>query len=265
MALTLKTVGPARGAHWVADGLRLLRRRPVALTAPYAMFVSITLVAMVVLPPLAMLMAFSLPLFGLGYMVASQSVLLEGPVNVGCFFEPLSGHARRRRDLLILCALFVGLSVLSAVVGNLIADGGFTALAEAMRKPGGSPTEIDQLMASRPMVLGVLFVSAAVLAIGLLFWHAPALVHWGGQGVAQSLFSSVLAVWRCRGAFFVYGLTLAAVVVGAQLLIAVGVLVLGQGLLGSAFAAAVGLAVSALFYVSLIFTFNDSFGSSGPG
>ncbi|MFO1327994.1 MAG: BPSS1780 family membrane protein [Rubrivivax sp.] len=263
MALTLKTVGPARGAHWVADGLRLLRRRPVALTAPYTVFVGFALLAMVQLPPLAMLIAFSLPLFGLGYMVTSQAVLLEGPVRAAHFLEPLAAPGRRRRDLLILCLLFVALSVASALIGNVIADGGFTALAEAMRKPGGSPTEIDQLMASRSMVGGVLFVSAAVLLIGMVFWHAPALVHWGGQGVAQSLFSSALAVWRCRGAFLVYGLTLTAVVVGAQILIGVGVALLGTGALGSAFAVAVGLAVSALFYVTLIFTFNDSFGSNG--
>jgi hypothetical protein len=36
------------------------------------------------------------------------------------------------------------------------------------------------------------------------FWHAPGLVHWGSQGVGQALFSSTLAVWRCRGAFVVY-------------------------------------------------------------
>ena len=38
------------------------------------------------------------------------------------------------------------------------------------------------------------------------FWHAPALVHWGGQGVAQALFSSTLALWRNKAAFALNGL-----------------------------------------------------------
>jgi hypothetical protein len=38
------------------------------------------------------------------------------------------------------------------------------------------------------------------------FWHAPAIVYWGRQGWAKSLFFSTMAVWRNRGAFAVYGL-----------------------------------------------------------
>jgi hypothetical protein len=38
------------------------------------------------------------------------------------------------------------------------------------------------------------------------FWHAPALVYWGRQGWAKSLFFSTMAIWRNRGAFLVYGL-----------------------------------------------------------
>ena len=38
------------------------------------------------------------------------------------------------------------------------------------------------------------------------FWHAPALVYWGGQTVGKSLFFSTVACWRNKGAFAVYAL-----------------------------------------------------------
>ena len=50
-------------------------------------------------------------------------------------------------------------------------------------------------------------------ALSIPFWHAPALVHWQGQSVGQALFSSTLALWRCKGAFFAYSLAWTAVIV----------------------------------------------------
>jgi uncharacterized membrane protein YhdT len=94
------------------------------------------------------------------------------------------------------------------------------------------------------------------------FWHAPALVHWGGQAVGQALFSSTLAVWRAKGAFAVYLLgwfgSVVLFALGSALLL--GLLGLPQwaGLVG----VPAGLVFSAVFYVSLLFTFNDSFGGS---
>ena len=43
-------------------------------------------------------------------------------------------------------------------------------------------------------------------ALSIPFWHAPALVYWGGQGWAKSLFFSTVALWRNKGAFALYGL-----------------------------------------------------------
>jgi hypothetical protein len=37
-------------------------------------------------------------------------------------------------------------------------------------------------------------------------WHAPALMHWGRQGVAKAMFASVVAMWRTRAALLMFGL-----------------------------------------------------------
>jgi hypothetical protein len=93
------------------------------------------------------------------------------------------------------------------------------------------------------------------------FWHAPALVLWGGQGVWQALFSSTLSLWRAKGAYFVYGLAWT----GASALFS-----LTLGLLAGALGAqssvlllvpALAITLSTAFYVSLWFSFVDCFGS----
>ena len=98
------------------------------------------------------------------------------------------------------------------------------------------------------------------------FWHAPALVHWGGHPPAKALFFSLVACWRNRGAFVVYALgwlaTLLLFVVLASLLFGM----LGQRQMMAPLATPVSLIFSTVFYASLYFTFADCFeaGSAEP-
>src|SRR4029453_1480563 len=54
--------------------------------------------------------------------------------------------------------------------------------------------------------------SVALLALALhpplflMFWHAPALVHWHGVSPVKSLFFSVVACMKNFGAFLTYGM-----------------------------------------------------------
>jgi hypothetical protein len=86
-------------------------------------------------------------------------------------------------------------------------------------------------------------------------------VHWGGQSAGQALFSSTLAVWRSKGAFLVYGLCWIGLSLAAAVLMT-AVAQLGARPLATAMALAGGLLFSTVFYVSLLFTFNDSFGGT---
>jgi hypothetical protein len=94
------------------------------------------------------------------------------------------------------------------------------------------------------------------------FWHAPALVHWGGQSLGQALFSSCLAVWRSKAAFALYmvGWFLLIVLFGVGSALVFSLLGLRQ--LAGLAALPAGLLFSTVFYISLLFTFNDSFGAT---
>ena len=123
--------------------------------------------------------------------------------------------------------------------------------------------EIDALLAEPGVTMAVLLAGVLGTALSVPFWHAPALVYWGGQGVAQSLFSSTLAMWRCKGAFFVYSLVWFGLIMLFGVLAAVVFGLLGARQVGSLVALPAGLLFSTVFYVSLLFTFNDSFGGVG--
>ncbi len=96
------------------------------------------------------------------------------------------------------------------------------------------------------------------------FWHAPALVHWGGQTAGQALFSSALAVWRCKGAFAMYMLGWVGLILMFGLATALVLGLLGMAQLAGLMGIPAGLVFSAVFYISLLFTFNDSFGNAAP-
>lgn len=265
MAMILKAVGPARGAHWVRDGLRLYLKRPLAFTSLFAIFLFVALFSALVPFIGGVLQIMLVPLLSLGFMIASQSALLQGPVSPSQFVEPLRGAPAQRKALLMLCVSY-GAAVAGVLwLTDVVADGGFSRLFELMRQSPPPQAEIDALFAERGMVAGALFGSAMLTLVTIPFWHAPALVHWAQQGAVQALFSSTLAVWRCRGAFFVYGLTWFALMLAFGLASAVLFGLLGLGQLASLLALPAGLFFSTLFYVSLIFTFNDSFGHQAEG
>ena len=262
MALQLKTVNAAHGVRWITDALRLFVRKPVAFTALFAMFLAAAL--LVSLVPLlgGVVQMMSLPLLSLGFMVAAQSALLNGPVHPRHFIEPLRGDSARRRSLLILCALYGVLAVGILLFANAVSDNAWLRLQDLLAKGSSAQPQVDALLREPGVQNGVLTAAFLGSLLSVPFWHAPALVHWGGQSWGQALFSSTLALWRNKGAFTAY-------LLGWVALVTVFALVTGLvlGLLGmpggvNFLAIPAGLVVSALFYISLLFCFNDSFGGA---
>jgi hypothetical protein len=206
-----------------------------------------------------LLQMMSLPLLSLGFMVASKSALQGGPVTPAQFIEPLRGAPDKRRALLLLCALYGAVAFGIIWLCDAISDGALQRLQQLMSQPDTPAAEVDALLAEG----GVLRATAAGLGLGtalsVIFWHAPALVHWGAQGLSQALFSSTLAVWRSRGAFLVFGLVWGALIVAFGVVTALLFGALGLRQLAGIAALPAGLLFSTVFYVSLIFTYNDSF------
>jgi hypothetical protein len=262
MALLLKSVEPARGTRWIGDALRLFARRPLAFTLMFCVFVVAALLVLLV-PLLGGVLQMALvPLLSLGFMVASQSALLDGPVSPRHFIEPLTTDPARRRALLLMCLLY-GLAAMGILwLCDIISHQALDRL-EALRPQGEAAMPEMLAVLSEPGVSNAALVGTLLAtALSVPFWHAPALVHWGGQSLGQALFSSTLAVWRAKGAFLAYGLAGAGLVLLFGVVTAVLLGLLGAPQLVAAVSMPAALFIYTIFYVSLIFTFNDSFGGA---
>jgi len=264
MALSLKSVEAARGARWIGDAWRLFMRRPLAFTALFAVFLFGAL--LVSLVPLlgGLVQMMALPLLSLGFMVASQSALLDGPVHPRQYLEPLRTDARRRRSLLILCVSYGVCALLILWLADAVSGGAWGRLQGLLAKGEAAQPQIDALLAEPGVATGALLGVFLGTALSVPFWHAPALVHWGGHSVGQALFSSSVALWRSKGAFFVYSMGWFGLIVLFGVLTALVLGLLGMAQLAGVLGVPAGLVFSAVFYISLLFTFNDSVGGSPP-
>jgi hypothetical protein len=264
MALTLRTVEAPSGWRWMRDAFALFHRRPFGFSALLMVFLVATMV--VALVPLlgGVLQLVMWPMLSLGFMVASQSALLNGPVHPRQFIEPLRGVAARRKALLQLCVAFGLASVVVIVLCDALSEGKLRELVLLSTQADGDPQKLNMLMADRSLAGAALLGTALLGLLSVPFWHALALVHWSGQGAAQALFSSTVAVWRAKGAFVVYGLSWAALSMLFFIFTGVALALVGAAAMLPWLLIPATLIFTTVFYVSLLFIFNDSFGGTAP-
>lgn len=264
MMLHLQSVPARNGALWVRHGLKVLQRRPLALMGLMAAFLlcSGLVVALPFVGPFLMLAA--LPLVSLAFMLATHQVLQNQTPTLAIFAQPLQLTPQRRNTQLMLGSAYALCTVLIMMLSNWLDGGSFAAMQELLSQQEVDEKALEAALANPKLLTGMLsrFGLAALLSIP--FWHAPALVHWGGQGAAQALFSSTLGVWRNKGAFALSALIWATLLMVASSALSLLVAVLGLGRLMPLLAMPLFLAISAAFYGSLYFTFIDCFMFGAP-
>ena len=259
MSISLQQVPSQDGVRWMRNAFALFMRRPLAFTGMFAAF--LVCVLLVTLLPLvgSVAMLMSLPLLTLGFMVASKSALDNGAVHPGQFIEPLRQAGPRRTALLTLCALYALGTVAIMQLAEWIDGGSFERLQMLMAKGDEARAEMQTLLADPSLTWGMVTRFGLAGALSVPFWHAPALIYWQGQSVGQSLFSSTLALWRCKGAFFAYSMAWVAVIMVFGVLAALLFTLFDARQLAGLVAMPAGLMFSTVFYVSLLFTYNGCF------
>ncbi len=258
MPLSLKPVSPAQGMHWVRQGVRLFLRHPLGFSALFAGYLMLMVVVALVPVVGGWVTLASLPLLSLGFMVASEEALAGRRVHLGHCLTPLRRDATRRKSQGVLCVAYGVASVVVMLAADGIDGGSFEKLQQLLAS-SGKTAQIDALLAQPEFAWGMWTRVIGAVLVAIPFWHASALVHWGGQRPAQALFSSTLAVWRAKAAFVTYFLTWALLAAAFGLLVALLLSLLGQSQMAAAVALPGALTLSTIFYVSLIFIFQDSF------
>ena len=256
--MKLQIVAPRRGLDWVRRAFQVFVRQPLGFASLFAacLFVFLLLglipvvgtVALLVLPPTGSLL----------FMIASRLCAAgTGPMPAALIQLARAGRPR----LVALLKLGIVYAAATFFVFWLagVFDGGaleafFDTLPDAKTTPESAAARVGDPRLQLGLLLRLVFAGA----LSVPFWHAPALIYWGGQSWAKSLFFSTVALWRNKGAFFVYGLAWMAL-----WLLLLAIVSLGVGLFGAQrftlVATPLTLVFSTIFYASLWFTFADCF------
>lgn len=254
--MRLIEVPASAGYVWFRQGIWLFRRSPFAFLL--LLFLYVMVMAMLALVPVAgaALPFLVTPGMTVGFMLACRSVVAGKPFMPTVLFESFltRGATVARREIVLGFVYAAAMALVFA--SSALGDGG--VLVRLMFGTGNPP---DASALAVPGVLfGLLIAGALYVPVSMLFWFAPVLCAWHDIPPAKALFFSIVACWRNRWAFALYGLlwfALSLVVSGtmAVLLSAFG---LGQSAL--AIALPVSLIPSTMLYCSFYATYRGCFG-----
>jgi len=245
---------PARqGVLWVKLGVKTFLRQPLALSGLFFIFMLLMSVLSMV-PVLGNALALALlPGATLGLMAATQEAVKGKFPLPMVLLSAFRAGRKELRSMVVLGVLYAA-GFLLVLACSALMDGGKFAKLYLVGGSVGADVLQDGSFESAALLAMVLY-----LPLSLLFWHAPALVHWHGMSPVKSLFFSVVACWRNFGAFLVYSLTWMAVFVLVGTAIALVASFSGSEELVAAVLFPCALVMAAMFFTSIYFTFADSF------
>ena len=235
---------PARtGITWVKLGIQTFFKQPLAMSGLFFLYMAAATLASLI-PYVGVILALAIvPAATLGLMAATQEATKGRFPMPAILISAFRAGQQRSRAMAVLGGLYAAACLLIVSIVPLFFN---------------VPVSRESPLA--PEMQGVMLaVMALYLPVSVLFWHAPALVHWHGVPPIKSLFFSAVVCFRNAGAYALFGLTWLAV------LMLTGVVVtLLAGLLASPEAAAAlvmpaALLMAAMFSTSIYFTFESSF------
>lgn len=257
--MKLHIVPAKQGLVWVQQGIRTFWRQPLAFTGLFFLFmawVSVLSMIPVIGAAVALLM---LPAATLGLMVATeQAASGKFPMPTVLMVAFRAGQ-QRLKAMLVLGLLYAGSFLGVMLISAMVDGGGFAKvyLANAPITP--------EVVNADDFQTAMWLATFLYIPLSMMFWHAPALVHWHGVPPLKSMFFSVVACWRNLGAFAVYLLAWMVVF----LLGATVILMISSALGGSDLTAAVlmpgALLMAAMFFTSVFFSVKDCFDLPSPG
>jgi hypothetical protein len=260
MALRLVAVPPRQGLLWVRRALGLFLRKPLPFASLFMAFMLLSMLLGVLPFVGGPLLLAAMPLLSLGYIAATRQALQGGAVHPGLLAEPVVRAAPPvRKRLLLLCALHGALAMALVLLWVQGFGEPFRQLWSLLGSGQASEQEVAAAYLDPRLQTGLFVLSGLWALLQVPFWHAPALVLWGGQGVRQAMFSSTVALWRTKGALAVALLAWVGLSLGYAFVSGIVFALLGVAAL-AALGAFIGMIVfTSAFYVSLFFIFADSF------
>lgn len=256
--MKLNIVPAKTGLTWVKLGIKTFVQQPLAMSGLFFMFMALLSVA-TLLPFIGAALALGLlPAATLGLMAATLEAS-KGKFPMPSILVSAFRAGRQRMRSMALLGVIYAAGFLALMGISALVDGGQFARLYLV---GGKITE--ELVTQSSFQMAMWVAMALYLPLSLLFWHAPALVHWHGVSPVKSLFFSFVACYKNFGALTVYALAWAGVFLVAAIVVSLVAALLGNPAFAALAMFPVTLVVLAMFFTSIYFTFRDSFVETPP-
>jgi hypothetical protein len=253
--MNLQIVPASAGLKWARQGMRTFWRQPLAMTGLFFIFmITVSLVSVVPIIGSALALVV-LPSLTLGMMAATQ-MASDGKFPMPSVLFVAFKAGPHRKNMLQLGGLYALIFLL--VMGiSAVVDGGTFAKVYF----GSAPMTADVVTADSFQT--ALWVSMLFyVPLSMMFWHAPALVHWYGMPAVKSLFFSFVACWRNLKAFVVYVVAWAVIFLASGVLALLITSLMGNPQLMMATFMPLALMVAAMFFSSMLFSVRDCFATN---
>jgi hypothetical protein len=251
--MKLRIVAARTGWVWLKVGLRTFWSQPLALSGLFFMFMTVMSLSSL-LPYIGNALALALlPAATLGLMAATREATGGKFPMPTILLSAFRAGREQARAMGVLGALYA-LGFLGVLGASALVDGGSFARLYLV---GGTMT--PELVQSGSFQGAMWLAMGLYLPLSMMFWHAPALVHWHGVSPVKSLFFSLVACARNFGAMTVYTLAWMGMFVGVGMLLLLLTALTGQPELINLMFFPTALLMAAMFFSSIYFTFRDSF------
>ena len=195
--MKLNTVAPKEGYTWIRQGIWLFKQNPLGFLMLVFMYVFAAQLA-VIIPVIGVFAVLLLtPTLSVGFMTACRQAIQKERIRPTVYLAALQSGELIRKRILQLGLIYAALILLLSFVLSLLVD--FEMLIPLLT----SDTVITP-EALRQIYLVLLFGAILYIPVAMLMWFSPVLVAWADMSVSQALFSSWLACWTNKAAFFFY-------------------------------------------------------------
>jgi len=195
--MKLNSVAPKEGYTWIRQGIWLFKQNPLGFLMLVFMYVFVAQLA--VLVPVIGIFAVLLltPTLSVGFMTACRQAIQKERIRPSIYVIALQSSPLIRKRILQLGLVYAALILALSFILSMLVD--FELLIPLMTNDKPITPEVV-----RQIYLILFFGGLLYIPVAMLMWFSPVLVAWADMSVAQALFSSAIACWANRGAFFLY-------------------------------------------------------------
>lgn len=250
--MKLNIVAPKEGYTWIRQGIWLFKQNPLGFLMLVFLYIFAAQLA-VIIPVIGVFAVLLLtPSLSVGFLTACRQAILKERIRPMVYLAALQSTPIIRKRILQLGLVYAALILVMSFILSLVVN--FELLVPLLTSDKAISPE-----ALRQIYLVLFFGALLYIPIAMLMWFSPILIAWSDMSVPQALFSSCLACWSNRGAFFLYLSVWSVILIAIPLMVGMIFDALNIGQVASYIIAPISMAGLTVMHCSFFATWKACF------